>query len=392
VSFITTNNVRLFYRLEGSAEKPTIVLSNSIGTDHGTWAPQMADLLDHFRVLRYDARGHGASDTPSGDYSIEMLAKDVLDLTRALGIDKFAFCGLSLGGMTGQWLGANAADRVTTIVIANSSALMAPKSNWDTRRQAVLSGGMAAIADLAIGRFFSAETLASGSPYPHSVRNTLLGTNPIGYAGCCAAIRDMDQVAMLKNISVPTLVISGDRDVSTPWAGHGETLAREIPGARAVHLSAAHLSNLEQPHSFTAAMLDFLLPPYPAGDDSMKAGEAVRRAVLGGEHVDRSKTSATDFTREFQDLITRYAWGTIWARPGLDRRTRRMLVIAMMAALGRWEEFRLHVRAGIAHDLETPDLKEVLLQTAIYAGVPAANTGFQIANEELEKIKAAKPQ
>ena len=390
--FITTNNVRLFYRLEGSAEKPALVLSNSIGTDHGMWAPQVPDLLDHFQVLRYDTRGHGASDTPSGDYSIEMLAKDVLDLTRALGIDKFAFCGLSLGGMTGQWLGANTPDKMTALILANTSAMMAPKSNWDTRRQTVLSGGMAAIADLAIGRFFSPETLASASPYPHSIRNTLLGTNPIGYAGCCSAIRDMDQVAMLKKISVPTLAISGDRDVSTPWTGHGEILAREIPGVHAVHLPAAHLSNLERPHSFTAAVLDFLLPPFPAGDDSTKAGEAVRRAVLGDEHVDRSKASATDFTREFQDLITRYAWGTIWTRPGLDRRTRRMLVIAMMAALGRWEEFRLHVRAGLARDLEPSDLKEVLLQTAIYAGVPAANSGFQIANEELEKMKAAKAQ
>ncbi len=226
--FVTTNSVRLFYRLEGSADKPALVLSNSIGTDHGMWAPQMPDLLDHFQLLRYDTRGHGASDTPSGDYSIEMLAKDVLDLTRTIGIDKFAFCGLSLGGMTGQWLGANAPDKVTALILANTSALMAPKSNWDTRRQAVLSGGMAAIADLAIGRFFSRETLASDSPYLHSIRNTLLGTNPIGYAGCCAAIRDMDQVVMLKKITVPTLVISGDRDVSTPWTGHGEILAREF--------------------------------------------------------------------------------------------------------------------------------------------------------------------
>jgi 3-oxoadipate enol-lactonase/4-carboxymuconolactone decarboxylase len=392
VPFITADNVRLFYRLEGSDNKPALVLSNSIGTDHGMWAPQMPDLLAHFRVLRYDTRGHGASDAPSGDYSIERLARDVLDLTRALAIDKFAFCGLSLGGMTGQWLAANSANRMTALVLANTSPLMAPKSFWEARRRAVLTGGMAAIADLAMGRFFSADTLASDNPYPHSVRNTLLGTNPIGYVGCCAAIRDMDHVAMLKKIGVPTLVISGDRDVSTPWVGHGEILAREIPGARAVHLPAAHLSNLEKPHSFTAAVLDFLLPPFPAGSDSMKAGEAVRRAVLGDEHVDRSKASATDFTREFQELITRYAWGTIWTRPGLDRRTRRMLVIAMMAALGRWEEFRLHVRAGIARELEPSDLKEVLLQTAIYAGVPAANTGFQIASEELEKIKSAKNQ
>ena len=390
--FITTDNMRLFYRLEGAAEKPALILSNSLGTDHEMWAPQIPHFLDYFRVLRYDTRGHGASDAPGGDYSIELLARDVLELTRALGIGKFAFCGLSLGGMTGQWLAAHAPERLSALILANTSALMAPKSNWDTRRQAVLTSGMSAIADMVIGRFFSAETLASDSPYPHSTRNTFLGTNPVGYAGCCAAIRDMDQVALLRKITVPTLVISGDRDVSTPWVGHGEILAREIPGARAVHLPAPHLSNLERPHSFTASVLDFLLPPFPPGDDSLRAGEAVRRAVLGDEHVDRSKASATDFTRDFQELITRYAWGMIWTRPGLDRRTRRMLVIAMMASLGRWEEFRLHVRTGLARDLEPSDLKEVLLQTAIYAGVPAANTGFQIANEEIDKVKIPKNQ
>jgi 3-oxoadipate enol-lactonase/4-carboxymuconolactone decarboxylase len=387
--FVTTDNIRLFYRLEGSDKRPALVLSNSIGTDHNMWDLQMPGLLPCFRVLRYDTRGHGASDAPGGDYTIERLAHDVLDLTRTVGMDKFAFCGLSLGGMTGQWLAANTPDRVTALVLANTSALMAPKSNWDTRRQAVLTGGMASIVDLAMGRYFSAETLASDNPFPYSVRNTLLGTNPMGYAGCCSAIRDMDQIGMLKKIKAPTLVISGDKDVSAPWAGHGEILAREIPGARAVHLPAAHLSNIEQPYSFTAALLDFLLP-LPDGGNALEAGEAVRRAVLGDDHVDRSKASATDFTREFQELITRYAWGTIWTRPGLDRRTRRMLVIAMMAALGRWEEFRMHVRAGIARELEPCDLKEVLLQTAIYAGVPAANTGFQIAHEELDKIKSAK--
>lgn len=389
--FASTDSARLFYRVDGSDQRPALVLSNSIGTDHGMWAPQMPDLLAHFRVLRYDTRGHGASDAPSGDYSIELLARDVLAITQTAGIDKFAFCGLSLGGMTGQWLAANLPGHITALVLANTSALMAPPSNWDARRETVRSGGMAAVVDLAMSRFFSAGTLASDEPYHHSVRNMLLATNPSGYAACCAAIRDMDHVAILKKIAVPTLIISGDLDVSTSWTGHGEILARGIPGARAVHLPAAHLSNIEKPHSFTAAVLDFLLP---APDDGglLQAGEAVRRAVLGDEHVDRSKSSATNFTREFQELITRYAWGTIWTRPGLDRRTRRMLVIGMMAALGRWEECRLHVRAGIAHELEPSDLKEVLLQTAIYAGVPAANTGFQIASEEIEKIKSPQNQ
>jgi 3-oxoadipate enol-lactonase/4-carboxymuconolactone decarboxylase len=189
----------------------------------------------------------------------------------------------------------------------------------------------------------------------------------------------MDQRESLAAIRVPTLVISGDLDVSMPWADHGAVLSSSIPGARVVRLAAAHLSNLEQPQSFTAALAGFLMPP---PDDRMAAGFGVRRAVLGDAHVDRAIASTTDQTRDFQELITRYAWGTIWTRPGLDVRTRRLLVLATTAALGRWEEFRPHVRTGLAHELEWCDLEEVLLQAAIYAGVPAANTGFHAALEE----------
>ena len=121
--------------------------------------------------------------------------------------------------------------------------------------------------------------------------------------------------------------------------------------------------------------------------DPWEQGYEVRRAVLGDAHVDRATAATNDFNRDFQTLITRYAWGSIWTRPGLDRRTRRLLTLAMMLALGRWEEFGMHVRAGLMHELEPCDLKEVLLQAAIYAGVPVANTGFHIANEEMEKAR-----
>jgi 3-oxoadipate enol-lactonase/4-carboxymuconolactone decarboxylase len=145
-----------------------------------------------------------------------------------------------------------------------------------------------------------------------------------------------------------------------------------------VRLPAAHLSNLERPRSFTAALAAFLI----GGDrDLDAAGAAMRRAVLGDAHVDRAAASATELTRGFQQLITRYAWGTIWTRPGLDVRTRRLLVLATTAALGRWEEFRLHLEAGVAHELEWCDVEDVLLQTAVYAGVPAANTAFHIAGD-----------
>ena len=384
--FVTIQNCRLFYRLEGSAGQPVLVLSHSIGADHGMWAPQIADLLPHFQVLRYDTRGHGASDAPKGEYSIELLARDVLGLTDALGIHKFAFCGLSLGGAIGQWLGLHTADRLTELVLANTSPQFGPRSNWETRIKMVSEGGMKAIVDMAMQRFFSPETVASGDVYANSVKSVLLGTDPLGYIGCCAAIRDVDNRELLRQIKAPTLVIVGDRDVSTPWEGCGELLARDIPKARAVRLPVAHLSNIERPRSFTVALLEFLQPSN-GGRDPLEAGFAVRRAMLGDAHVDRAIAGTTDFNREFQELITRYAWGSVWTRPGLDRRTRRLLVLAMMASLGRWEEFAMHVRAGLAHELEPCDLKEVLLQTAIYAGVPAANTGFHVASEELEKAK-----
>ena len=381
--FITTNNIRQFYRIEGQPGRPVLLLSHSLGADHAMWAPQMPDLLSHFQVLRYDTRGHGASDGPKGEYSIELLGRDVLGLADALGIKHFVFCGLSMGGAVGQWLAIHASERLTRLVLANTSAQFGPRSNWETRMKAVSDGGMAAIVDVVMGRFFSPEVLAKDA-YANSVKSVFLGIDPVGYLGCCAAIRDFDSRESLRKIRVPTLVIVGDRDLSTPWEGHGEVLGRDIAGARAVRLPAAHLSNIERPRSFTCALLEFLAG---RAADTLEAGLAVRREMLGDAYVDRAIANTSDFNREFQELITRYAWGTVWTRPGLDLRTRRLLVLATMAALGRWEEFSMHVRAGLARELEPCDLKEVLLQAAIYAGVPIANTGFHLAAEEMEKAR-----
>ena len=385
--FVSVDNTRLFYRLEGKSDRPVLVLSHSIGCDHGMWAPQVANLLPHFQILGYDARGHGASDAPSGEYSIELLGRDVLALVDSLGIGNFAFCGLSMGGAIGQWLAINAPQRITQLILANTSPYFHPRSNWENRIRLVSEGGMATIVDMAMQRFFSSEALVRGDEHANSIRSVILGTDPVGYLGCCVALRDVDHRELLSRIKTPTLLIVGDRDVSTPWDGHGEVLAQKIPGARVVRLPAAHLSNLARPRSFTMALLEFLRTPENSSN-AFEAGMAVRRAMLGDAHVDRAIETTTDFNRDFQDLITRYAWGSIWTRPGLDRRTRRLLVLATMAALGRWEEFRMHLRAGLAHELEPCDLREVLLQAAIYGGVPVANTGFHIASEEIEKHKS----
>ncbi|MGA3203253.1 MAG: 3-oxoadipate enol-lactonase [Bryobacteraceae bacterium] len=377
--FADSEGCRIYYRLEGVPGRPLLVLVHALGADHGLWDPQMPALLRHFQVLRLDLRGHGASDVPTGDYTIAQLGRDVLAAVDAAGHSRFAYCGLSIGGMIGQWLGANAGARIERLVLANTSPRMADPGLFEARRLAVLEHGIGAVEDAVMERWFSARTRAA-NPAVESIRAVLHATNPVGYAGCCAAIRDMDNRPLLGSIKVPVLVIAGDHDVSTPWAGHGDVLAAGIAGARVVRLAATHLSNVERPSSFAAALFDFLLPASPA--DPIEVGFAMRRSVLGDEYVDRAMAGATDLNREFQEMITRYAWGTVWSRPGLDPRVRRLLALTATASLGRWEEFRLHVRTGLAAELEMADLKEVLFELGVYAGVPAANTGFHVAAEE----------
>jgi 3-oxoadipate enol-lactonase/4-carboxymuconolactone decarboxylase len=385
VPFITANGHRCYYRLQGRDGDPVVALSHSLGLDHGLWDALTAQLLPFAQVLRYDIRGHGVSEATAGDYTVEQLARDALALADALSIRTFAWCGLSLGGMIGQWLGANEPHRLLRLVLANTSPRVEGRV-FEERRFTVLERGVDAIIDTVMGRYFSPRMLASGDPSVDWARRTTRAVSPPGYAGCCAAIRDHDGRGLLERIRVPTLVISGNLDVSMPYADHGRVLADTVPGAREIRLDTGHLSNLERPRAFNAAVASWVVP---APADAAAAGMAARRAVLGDAHVDRAMASQTDFNREFQALVTAYAWGSIWTRPALDRATRRLLVLATTASMGRWEEFRLHVRTGLAAELAAADLKEVLLQVAVYAGVPAANTAFLIAAEELAATNTA---
>lgn len=370
------------YRLEGPDDRPVVVLAHSLGLDLGMWDAQAAALSPYLRVLRYDGRGHGASSSPAGEYAIAELGADVLALADALGIDTFAFCGLSIGGMVGQWLGAHARERLTHLILANTTPRIASPDAMETRRATVLRDGMSAVVEMALERAFSPAFRERHPPALTYARRTLLATHPVGYAGACAAVRDMTHLDWLDRIHTRTLVISGDLDASMPWNDHGAVLAHAIAGARSIRLPAAHVSSLERPASFTAAVAEFLLPR-PA--DRLEAGFAVRRQVLGDAHVDRAIANTTAFTRAFQDMVTTVAWGTVWTRPGLDHRTRRLLVLAMTASLGRWEEYRLHLGAAIRGGMEWCEIEEALLQVAAYAGIPAANTAFHIAAEERGK-------
>ncbi|NKJ42357.1 3-oxoadipate enol-lactonase [Novosphingobium sp. SG720] len=247
---------RLAWTSDGDPAAPPLILSNSLGTDRAMWTPQLAPLAQHFHVIRYDTRGHGASDAWPGGYGLDRLGRDVLELADALGLARFAFCGLSLGGMTGQWLGVHAPERLTRLVIANSAPYMGPPSAWDARIATVRSQGMAAIADAVVERWFT-PAFRADPDNTAAILATLHVTDPQGYAGCCAAIRDMDLRPLLSLIETPTLVIGGAQDPATP-PEQTRALIEGIAGATGVILDAAHLSNLEQPAAFTAALLDHL--------------------------------------------------------------------------------------------------------------------------------------
>jgi 3-oxoadipate enol-lactonase/4-carboxymuconolactone decarboxylase len=243
-----------------------------------------------------------------------------------------------------------------------------------------------------MGRFLSPAFVRAHAATEQGIRRALLAQSPAGYAGAGAAIRDMALRDRLGGIGQPTLVVGGDRDVSTPFAEHGRHIAALIPGAEVAHLDAGHLAQVEQPAVLAALLRRFLLPRPEldaAADTLFEAGLVNRRRVLGDAWVDRALARRTPFNADFQAMITRTAWHEIWGRPGLDDRTRRLLVLAITAALGRWEEFQLHVRVGLAQGgLEVEELKEVLMQLAVYAGVPAANTGFAEAERILAETEA----
>ncbi len=388
--FIDHAGTRLFYTLEGPDSAPVVIFSNSLGTDHGMWAPQAEALAGRFRVLRYDTRGHGQSVLPPGPCTVAELGSDVIALMDALGIRQAAFCGLSMGGLTGMWLGVNAPQRFTRIVLANTAPRIGTPEAWNTRIEGVMRDGMTPLVDGSLQRWFTPAFVSAAGSRLDDLRAVLRGLDPRGYCASCAAVRDADLRDAVKTIPVPVLVIAGSADPSTT-AAEGRALADAIPGARYLELAAAHLSNREQPARFTEALLDFLgsESKRPANDgERYQAGLAVRRAVLGSAHVDRSLARLNPLNDEFQNLITRYAWGEIWTREGLPRHSRSLITIAMMVALNRNEELKLHLRAAANNKVSRDEIKEVLLQTAIYCGVPAANSAFHLAEEVFAAVDA----
>ena len=254
---IDANGVRLHYRIDGPSEGPVLVLSHSVGTSLHMWRPQTEALKSRVRILRYDTRGHGSSSVPAGEYAVDDLGRDLVALLDHLELSRVSLCGLSLGGLVAMWMGIHAKDRLERLVLANTAAYLGPPENWQARIDLVREQGTVALAEVAPTRWFTEAFRRNHPEEAKGVVDTLLATDPEGYMGCCAAIRDADFRPAIAGIDLPTLVIGGTDDPATTIET-ARYLADHIPGAELFEIAASHLSNIEQAETFNSAVERFL--------------------------------------------------------------------------------------------------------------------------------------
>lgn len=379
-SKIEINGITFRVRIDGPEGAPYLLLINSLSTTLEMWDDQIPNLAGHFRVIRYDQRGHGGTSTPSGPYSIDDLGQDALALLDRLSVTSASLCGVSLGGMVSLWLGINAPEVVDKIVAACTSANFAPKEFWTQRAESVLANGVDSLYEGLLGRWFT-PYIDERNPKARSLLRTMLSScTKEGYAEVCGALGNADIRNDLGKITVPTLFIAGAFDPATPPAVAAELFELVPNSALRVIPNASHLANLEQPELFIDAVLEHLI------GSPKSRGMMVRTQVLGAEHVAKATSTKTEFTAPFQDFISRYAWGEIWTRPGLDRKSRSIVTLTTLVALGHLNEFSFHVPAALRNGLSKEEILEVLMQCAIYAGVPAANSAIAKANEILQNL------
>lgn len=375
--------VEVAYRFDGPDDGPVLLLSNSLGTSMGVWDPQVAPLSRFYRVLRYDHRGHGASPSVPGPYSVDVLGGDVVALLDRLEIARVSIAGLSLGGMVAMWLATHHQERVEKLVLCCTAPYLGPPDAWLERAASVRSKGTSSLHAALFGRWFTAKFAEQRPDVLEPVAAMLDAVDDESYAGCCEAIAAMDQRETVRSIVAPTLVLSGADDPVVPPAAAAD-LSGRIPGSDLLVLSgAAHLANLEQPDRVAGAIVDHLT------GSAFERGLALRRSVLGKQYVDAALARSGELTAPFQELVTEFAWGGVWSRPHLERATRRLLTVAMLVALGRLDELELHTRAALADAVAPATIREVLLHSAVYAGVPAANSAFHAVAPMLEAAQRA---
>jgi 3-oxoadipate enol-lactonase / 4-carboxymuconolactone decarboxylase len=392
--------------------KPLLVLGPSLGTSvTALWRGCVDELAEGFHVVGWDLPGHGVSPATTGSaMAFSELATAVLDLVDDVQKERgepsgpFAYAGDSAGGAAGLQLLVDAPHRVSAAVILCSSAAFGVMPGWSERAAAVRASGTSSLIPLSLERWFPDGFTEREPELVSALLHSLQETDDESYAQVCEALGRFDVRDRLSGITAPVLVVAGSEDVATP-VDQLQEIAAGVPESRLVVLDGvAHLAPAEAPAMVAKLLTQHLAPVddtttgiRPAIEsESLDAlyekGMAVRRQVLGDAHVDRANAVATDLTRDFQELITRYAWGSIWTRPGLDRRSRSMITLTALIARGHHDELALHLRAARRNGLTDAEIKEVILQSAIYCGVPDANTAFRIAQTVLaEPISTEEP-
>jgi len=379
----------------GRAELPLLVLGPSLGTSAAAlWTGAAAGLTAHFDVLAWDLPGHGHNrSVPDEPVTMADLAAGVLAVVDEVQAQRdgpdyqpgapFAYAGVSVGGCVGLQLLLDAPQRVSSAVLLCTGARIGDPSTWGERIGQVRSSGTPALVGGAVERWF-APGFADRDPDAVSrLLHALQDADDAGYVRVCEALAGFDVRDRLAEVESPVLAVAGaDDPVTTPE--HLKAIAVGVRRGALVELpETSHLAPAERPDEVARLVRRHVLGPEQK--DDMTPGMQVRREVLGDEHVDRATAGTTDLTRDFQQLITDYAWGSIWTRPGLDRRSRSIITLTALVAGGHLEELAMHLRAAVRNGLTHDEIKEVLLQTAVYCGVPAANSAFRVAQQVLEE-------
>jgi 3-oxoadipate enol-lactonase / 4-carboxymuconolactone decarboxylase len=367
----------------GPADAELLLLGPSLGTTAETlWSGVAERLREHLRVVGWDLPGHGRSGTAES-FTMAELAAGVLALANELTAETFHYAGDSVGGCVGLQLLLDAPHRVATATLLCTGAAIGTPRGWHDRAATVRSGSTAAVLSGAVQRWFSPGFPERKPDVSAALLGALRDTDPQSYAQTCEALAGFDVTGRLHEILTPILAIAGGDDIPTP----PESLRRIASGVKDGQLvvfdGVGHLAPAEAPDRVAKLIAEHALRPATTTDGVYAAGMAVRREVLGNAHVDRAIAATTDFTADFQRLITEYAWGTIWTRPGLDRRSRSLITLTALVARGHHEELAMHLRAARRNGLTNDEIKELLIQTAIYCGVPDANTAFRIAADVL---------
>ena len=384
MAFLTINGRGVAYRLLGAEGNPLVVLAHPLGMSQAVWDDVIPALLPRYRVLTWDLPGHGASQAVSGDRIAPAdLAAEALALVDLAGAQRFHFAGTSIGGVVGQQLIAEHADRLLSATLTNTGAVIGNPDLWNTRAGRVRQEGLAAMSEEIVPRWF-AKAAFEASPALKAGWCTQMGRgDDESYAQLCEMLGRDTFTGKLSGKSTKVQLFGGSEDMATPPATL-DALATELDGAPLeIFDGVGHVPSVEAPALFAEKLLAVLMRDL--GDVAnhgvaYATGLETRKQVLGEEHVARSTANANRLDAPFQQMITRLAWGELWSNDDLTRRERSMITTGILAALGR-EELTLHLKTAKRIGLTDAELRQVLMHVAIYGGVPAANHAFALAKE-----------